>query len=259
MAITQERLIALIEVADHLIEKTHQFLAYAERAKASVYLAQTLDEAKDAAMNVVSAAHATCAIPPDILEKYLTEKAHFKFSSNNNRRAAENMRKYRLRRKMRENAAQDDEELKSIFGPEAFNGESEPTQPIEPEPERINRYSLNEDDDFRFSNPSISRSTPARAMTIQSSSSNPPRPKPSKSEVLDSVIPFLHDKMLRAQADTIEPLTEKFVLTWLTEQGKLDSSDARTILEKFYSTNRAQRTDTPGEIAFNASAKNEPT
>lgn len=107
MAITQERLISLLSVVDENLARLRILQAHARRARDAIYEANDPRFIRQIVEDLSLAIHQAGELPPDLLEIYITEQAHFKFNSQRNKHNADASRRYRLRKKAREDEAND--------------------------------------------------------------------------------------------------------------------------------------------------------
>ena len=114
MAITQDRLISLLEIIESTNAKHSALEAFIRLQAPAFNSASDMDRLVELYTNLVNAAHAAIAFHPAHYRTFTDERAHFLHNASKNRATAENSRRYRMRQKAREAASNDLNLLRSL-------------------------------------------------------------------------------------------------------------------------------------------------
>ncbi len=117
MAITQQRLINLLETIAGIQIRMKALHAFIERQKPAFYGAGDLETMKQIYENLVSATSNATILSREEFENFVREENHFKFSAGKNRASAEASKRYRQRMKLRQEQAENEGYLDSIISP----------------------------------------------------------------------------------------------------------------------------------------------
>jgi hypothetical protein len=99
MPITLDRYTRLLSFARELLDKSAILANHATHVRHKANQAQTLDEAYDLILELSAGIESIRLHDPEMMQKFLEEEQHFRFTASRSSKAAHYMRRYRQRQK----------------------------------------------------------------------------------------------------------------------------------------------------------------